>query len=89
MGIGLSTDDLLIAFMDSLSKRQKELTIEVITADAGLNPVMQSALNEAKTRWPNINIEEASTIFCIGLAFMDIIVRNNEALAKVIPHIES
>jgi hypothetical protein len=88
MSIGLTSEQLSNAFMESLTKRLNDMNLDLSLAKMGLPSKLVSALEEFKTKNPGINPEQVAIIFMIFNSFMDTIARNNEELAKSIPHID-
>ncbi len=88
MTIGLTAEQLLQNFSESLKQRKLAMTAEMLTAEVGINPPMDNFLSEIKKEMPNIPTSLSVSILNILLAFMDTIVSNNKELAKLIPHLE-
>lgn len=88
MSIGLTSEQLVKVFVDALGKRQSEFAVEKMTADLGLNPSLEKLQNDFKAKYPNISFDQVVFIISIITASSDTIVRNNEELAKVIPHLD-
>ncbi len=87
MAIGLTSGQLLNTYLDSSIKRLNEIETEKTMAEMGINPRWKELETALKDRYPALNFEQFMTGFTVVAAFMDCIVRNNEALAKVIPHV--
>lgn len=88
MSIGFNSDQLSNVFMESLTKRLNDMNIDLSLAKMGLPSKLVSTLEEFKAKNPGINPEQIAVIFMIFNSFMDTIARNNEELAKSIPHID-
>ena len=63
--------------------------IQKQVADMGFNPQMKELIERLQKETPELNLETKVIIFSLILAIGDMIIANNRALAKSIPHIES
>ncbi len=88
MTIGLSSEQLLSSFSDSIKQRNLTMTVEMFTAELGINPRMADLIKEIKRQVPDVPPELTVKIINLLLALMDTIVSNNKELAKVVPHVE-
>jgi hypothetical protein len=88
MAIGLSSQQLVQVFFDSFSKRQSEMSLENSLADMGLSPMWATLKTEMKKQDPSTDLAQVERGIVLSFALMDTIVRNNEALAKSIPHLD-
>jgi hypothetical protein len=83
MDIGLDSEKLFNIFVDSFMERQNE----------AMNRVIKEVPNiDTETlikRFPKMDAQTIAFMFQVVLAFGDMIVKNNESLAKVIPHGDS
>ena len=87
--IGLTSDQLVEYFTNFVTARLNQLTGQLEAIVAGENPEAARRIRELSEKIPGFNVEQAGAIFSIVLALMDTIVSNNEALAKIIPHLET
>ena len=84
MAIGLTFNQLLATFAESLDKRDKELDVEILTAKEGFNPLTNQYLEKYRKMFPELT-EKQSLAFVVYLsAILDTIVCNNDAIAKSI-----
>ena len=84
MPIGLTFPRLLRAFVESWDKRNKELDVEIITAEAGVNPITAQYLKEYRKMFPDLTEKQILAWAIYLSAILDTIVCNNEAIAKSI-----
>ena len=90
MAVGLNEVELVLAFVDSFRKTQGQFNIAKVTADIGVNPQAKEALNRLRELAPELITDEQFTkLLSIFSAFVGMILANNQALAKVIPHVEA
>ena len=88
MTIGLTSEQLFTELLSSFSKRQTAFDAGAMMADMGLSPTYKTFLDELRKKAPSITVEQFNAFMSVIMAFMDTIVRNNETLAKVIPHVD-
>lgn len=86
MTIGLNDSELFSTFINSFQKSQTHFSIEKETADMGINPDTKELLARWQKQMPELGVESKAVIFAFILAIGDMIVANNEAISKVIPH---
>ncbi len=87
--IGLTSEQLLINFLDFTEGHLGQLTGELEAIAAGESPETAKKLKELYEKIPGLDVQQAKAIASILMALMDIIVSNNEALGKVIPHVDA
>lgn len=91
MAIGLDSGQLLNAFLTQAGKRLTEIQGQVDAMQAGENPQLVNQLQELLKQNPNLAklpTDQILIVIVIMTAFMDTIVANNAAIAKVVPHVE-
>jgi len=82
MTVGLTFRELLDEFGKAYENRLKKASVELMTSDIGLNP----SLKQETERIKKLGITETQALSeAIYLqAIIDMIVKNNEAISKVI-----
>jgi hypothetical protein len=93
MAIGLNESQLMEAFLNAAGRRINEVQGQLDAASAGENPEMLAKIKEILSKNPQFanaaTGTTAAVIIILVASFMDMIVANNEAIAKTIPHIEN
>jgi hypothetical protein len=80
MTIGLSPDQLFDVFNDALKQRYLEADAEILTAEVNLDPRAAAFMTAVKESIPEIPPKTVLRIKALLYAFMDTIVKNNEAI---------
>ncbi|MDP2919150.1 MAG: hypothetical protein Q8O43_02890 [Dehalococcoidia bacterium] len=88
MAIGLTADELIGTFFESMSKRLSNVSSGLEAIKAGESPDEEKLLSQLRDKFPQTSPEQILMIGIIFMSLMDTIVSNNASLAKVIPHLE-
>jgi len=83
VAIGLTFRELLDEFGKSYAKRLKEASVELLTADMGLNPITKQQTERIKKQF-GITDKQAAAEAVYLEAIIDMIVKNNEAISNAI-----
>jgi hypothetical protein len=89
MPLGLTNDELIMTFINSFNARLTEWQGNLQAVLAGESPEFKNFLDNLHEKVPGVNTEQAIIVAALLAAFMDTIASNNDALSKVIPHVES
>ena len=89
MPIGLTSDELFNVFVQSLLERGDKYSSEMEAMRHGESPEANQVFDELRKKFPTMDFQLVTAILVIVQAFMDTVVRNNDALSKVIPHVDS
>jgi len=89
MSLGLTTEGLTSVFFQQMFARGNEFEGQLQAVTSSENPQLANQIKELNKKFPQLDLGQFFAIMTIFVAFMDVIVANNEALAKVIPHIET
>ncbi|MBI4331712.1 MAG: hypothetical protein HY673_10575 [Chloroflexi bacterium] len=84
MTVGLTSEQLLSALLESFNRRYETLTAQLLAAGPGVNPTLSKVLQDLKQQHPAISAEQFEMAFVLVMSFMDTISRNNESLTRVI-----
>ena len=83
MAVGLTFRELLNVYFESFKKRQKEIDVEQVTAQMGLNPFTKNEMEKICKAY-DIPDEQILAILALIMPMLDTITANNESIAKAI-----
>ena len=80
MTIGLNSDELTSVFIKALTTKPEEVKTKLIKDIATLDTEM------LKKQFPTLDSQTLIMLLSVVFSFADMVVKNNEALSKIIPH---
>lgn len=86
MTIGLTTRELIKEFISASSKYHKEVNKAIYDSITDEDIEIKSLITEIRESNPNTTIEQLNNTLVIIFSIAEIIAKNNEKLAEVIPH---
>lgn len=88
MPFGLTAQELAKVFFQQLAIRGNEYEGDLSASLHGENPDLVKQMEQLNEMFEGFDYAHFSAVMTILTAFIDVIVANNEALAKTIPHVE-
>jgi hypothetical protein len=89
MAIGLTTRELVQEFTKASTKYQEWVNKAIYNSITTEDEEVKSLITEIRTSNPNMSLEQINNILVMIFSFAEMITKNNESLAKMIPHEEA
>ena len=88
MTVGLTSEQMMSAFFDSVGKNADQTLGQFSAAETGENPRLATQIQQMVERFPGFPPEALGVLGVLLKSFTDIIEANNHAIAQVVPHVE-
>lgn len=88
MTIGLTTEQLLAAFLNNLKARVNQMKGQLEAVKANENPQLAEIIKQLSEEFPDLPAVQVAFVWLAASSLFDTIVTNNNALAKTVPHVD-
>jgi hypothetical protein len=89
MTVGFSNDQIMADFLKNIEIVVKETQADLEAMAAGENPSAATFTKALFEKFPNFPVAEVTIAGILLMSLLKTIVSNNEALGKIIPHLDA